>query len=42
MDGPITAYIAAAGFAVVSVIIIVFLIREMIRHYSQKNGEDKD
>jgi len=42
MDEPITAYIAAFGFAVVSLLIIGFLIKEMIRHYSkQDNGDEK-
>ncbi|WP_456384623.1 hypothetical protein [Persephonella sp.] len=42
MDGPITAYISAAAFAVVSILIIGFLIKEMVKYYSrQNNGDEK-
>ncbi len=36
MEHPITAYIAAAGFTIVSLIIIVFLIKEAKKYMSDK------
>ncbi|ACO04493.1 hypothetical protein PERMA_0225 [Persephonella marina EX-H1] len=36
MEHPITAYIAAAGFTVVSVIIIAFLVKEAKKYMSSK------
>ncbi|WP_456401468.1 hypothetical protein [Persephonella sp.] len=41
MEHPITAYIAAAGFTIVSLIIIVYLIKETKKHF-EKNSENKE
>jgi len=40
MNEPITAYISAAAFGVVSLLIIGFLIKEMVKHYSNKNNTE--
>lgn len=36
MGEPITAIIAAVGFTIVTILIVVFLIKEGIKHYSGK------
>jgi len=41
MDEPITAYMSAAAFAVVSLLIIGFLIKEMVRYYSKKDNDNE-
>jgi len=41
MDAPITAVISAVAFGIVSILIIVYLIKEMYKYYS-KQDKNKD
>ncbi len=41
MNEPITAIISAIGFAVISILIIGYLIKEMYRYYSKQNKNNQ-
>ena len=42
MHEPITAVISAIAFVVVAILIISFLIKEGIKHFSQHNDNNKN
>ncbi|WP_155810688.1 hypothetical protein [Persephonella sp. IF05-L8] len=42
MDTPLTAVLSAIAFGVVSILIILFLVKEMYKHYSKKENDNHD